>query len=199
MSDDDPWARLDDIESEASRDNRSDQFRRHYLNQVERPAVEGRVLRPGDPSPGRNQSRPEPDPEGQQLMMMPLEGRPIPGGTYGAFVLDGPAAGQWRVEHDGWRAVEMDHARDAMWYATTTGKYADESLSMKTTMYRLQRLAIGTTGRLVDDPGERRQYWFWSSVPVWEMDPAAAVFALIDAEPWQAQMCRVPDRARPRF
>jgi hypothetical protein len=67
-------------------------------------------------------------------------------------------------------------------------------------MYSLQRLAISSPRpTLGEEPGERRQYWFWSCVPVHEMDPAAAVFLLIDAEPWQTQLCRVPERTVPRY
>jgi hypothetical protein len=200
VSDDDmsPWASLDAIEAEARVPDRLAEYRSAMLNRIPDP-VEGRIVGPGEPSPGRNQTPRQPDPDGKQLTLMPLEGRPVPGGTYAAFVLDGPAAGTWRVERDHWRAVQVDHHRDAMWYANPKG-YADESLSMKQTVYSLQRLAISTPRRtLGEEPGERRQYWFWSSVPTWEMDPAAAVFLLIDAEPWQTQLCRVPERTVPRY
>lgn len=196
-----PWASLDDFEREA-KPHAIERMREHYLNQVEPQIVEGRVVRPGEPSPGRNQRAYAPSPDPRGLMMRPLEGRAIPGGTYSAFALDGPAAGKWVTEHDHWRAVELDHHRDVAWYAMNpSGAYQDEALSYKQTLYSLQRLAIGSGTRPGEpEPTERRQYWFWSSVPVWEMDPAAAVFLLIDAEPWQTALCRVPDpTTMPRY
>jgi hypothetical protein len=156
-------------------------------------SIEGRVLPPNAPSPGRNQG-PPPEPKPNRLMMMPLEGRPIDGGTYAAFVLDGPAAGKWAVQQNHWRAVQMASAR-SVWHMANNAMYQDEVIETKTTVYQLQRLAIGSRGaRIGSDDGEYRQYWFWSSVEPYLMDPAMAVFLLIDAEPWQTQMCRVPDR-----
>lgn len=199
-ADESMWANMDDVERNAHEETR-DLARRAMLNRYDDPSrrgpepVEGRIVRPGEPSPGRNQTPRTPEPQGKSLMMNPLEGRPIAGGTYAAFVLDGPAAGKWTVERDHWRAVQMDHHQDAMWHAMRGGRYMDEAISVKQTVYHLQRLAIATRQQDPgNDPDERRQYWFWSSVPVWEMDPAAAVFLLIDAEPWQTQLCRVPDR-----
>lgn len=193
MTDDvSPWASMDAIEAEVSAETAQSKVRRALVGPevFQRDPVEGRVLRPGEPSPGRNQPRPpDREPEPNQLMMAPLEGRVLADTAYSAFVLDGPAAGKWEVQHDNWRAVQIDHQRDAMWYATQTGQFTDEIVSVKYTVYRLQRLAIRS--RLGD---EGRQYWFWSSVPVHEMDPAVAVFMLIDAEPWQTQLCRVPAR-----
>jgi hypothetical protein len=186
------WVAMDEVEAEFGRPS-SNELRRMFMNQIPDP-IEGRIVGPGEPSPGRNQMPRTPDPEGKRLMMMPMKGRPIPGGTYAAFVLDGPAAGQWKVAQNHWRAVQMDTSR-SIWSQDPHSRYQDETISTKTTIYELQRLAISSEGRrLIDEPGQRRQYWFWSSVPAHEMDPAAAVFLLIEAEPWQAQMCRVPER-----
>lgn len=158
------------------------------MSEVERSAVEGRVLRPGDPSPGRNQGPRRADPPSKQLRMEyvgPMEGQIVRGGTYGAFCLDGPARGKWQVQVPPFRVVlPVDHL---VWMPESTKNIIDESITVKTVTYDLHRLALHGSE-------EVRQYRFWSSRPGWDLEPGDALFLLIDAEPWQTALCRVPDR-----
>jgi hypothetical protein len=150
--------------------------------------VEGRVLRPGERAPGIDKpyvAPPKPKPP-QELMQYfgPVNGRIMGVDVFSAFVMDGTAAGTWKVERNHWRAVEMDASPIYMSRGLGGTPYLDESVHTKTTTYSLHKL--GLMG-----PGSRRMYGFWSSLPPGQIEPIDALFLLIDAEPWQSKACRL--------
>lgn len=156
----------------------------HELVPVE--PVQGRIVGPGEPSPGRNQTPYASPPPGKQLQLEyqgPATGTIVPGGAYGAFCLDGPKATKWQVQIPPFRVIRQ---RPPINWATV-GSVPDLGVSLEYDTYDLHVLAMWGSGM-------ERRYRFWSTLPYWEIDPGLALFLLIDAEPWQAQQCRVEMR-----
>jgi len=192
-SSDGKWVSMDEIEAEVSRT--PDTYRRAMLNRPEsvsdemprRGPVEGRVLRPGERLPGAAVPTPPPEPKSRTRLMEyvgPVTGRVLGADVFQAFVLDGPAAGQWKVERNHWRAIEMVDGPTYRFGNMGGAPYLDESVHTKTTMYSLHKLGLMV-------PNNRRLYGFWSSLPPGQMEPIDALYLLIDAEPWQSRACRI--------